>query len=225
MRNLHPLQLELDECRKNILQNHGGYFEKELNEMVFPKENIDIVTSEIQTLWNISQEISIECLSIQDLKLPNISASEMINFRYLIIPEESDAFTTSMTNEKIFTLASQLQQSSCLDIEFPSKISFYLMINKTLLFQHAAEIEEQYLQILNHYGSYLPEEKSYMIDAQYREEAQLHLTDLMSQVRSVKLYMCDINDFNISNICTQKQFQDFAFMINEIKENYNNEND
>ena len=95
----------------------------------------------------------------------------------------------------------------------PAAIAFAIQKNKTNFIAMGQEIEQSRVEIIQHYGT-LQEDGQYMVKAEYIDQANKELYDLLNMEAEMKVYVIDIDDLNDITF-TSAQMETLMFMIVE----------
>lgn len=120
-----------------------------------------------------------------------------------------------LTNQQIYSYATNLANVNFDTVALPIKISFYLIKNKKLLIELAQEIDKSREQILNQYGTLSTDKTQYIIDSAKKEQAQTAMNELFSLPQEVQIYTVSLDAFVQDNTLTPSQMEAIMFMIEE----------
>lgn len=122
--------------------------------------------------------------------------------------------TQFMTHNEIYQIALNfLNNFETNEVRMPAAIAFAIQKNKTNFIAMGQEIEQSRVEIIQHYGT-LQEDGQYMVKAEYIDQANKELYDLLSMEAEMKVYVIDINNLNDITF-TSAQMETLMFMIEE----------
>ena len=122
--------------------------------------------------------------------------------------------TQFMTHNEIYQIALNfLNNFETNEVRMPAAIAFAIQKNKTNFIAMGQEIEQSRVEIIQHYGT-LQEDGQYMVKAEYIDQANKELYDLLNMEAEMKVYVIDINDLNDITF-TSAQMETLMFMIEE----------
>ena len=122
--------------------------------------------------------------------------------------------TQFMTHNEIYQIALNfLNNFETNEVRIPAAIAFAIQKNKTNFIAMGQEIEQSRVEIIQHYGT-LQEDGQYMVKAEYIDQANKELYDLLNMEAEMKVYVIDINDLNDITF-TSAQMETLMFMIEE----------
>lgn len=122
--------------------------------------------------------------------------------------------TQFMTHNEIYQIALNfLNNFETNEVRMPAAIAFAIQKNKTNFIAIGQEIEQSRVEIIQHYGT-LQEDGQYMVKAEYIDQANKELYDLLNMEAEMKVYVIDINDLNDITF-TSAQMETLMFMIEE----------
>lgn len=122
--------------------------------------------------------------------------------------------TQFMTHNEIYQIALNfLNNFETNEVRMPAAIAFAIQKNKTNFIAMGQEIEQSRVEIIQHYGT-LQEDGQYMVKAEYVDQANKELYDLLNMEAEMKVYVIDINDLNDITF-TSTQMETLMFMIEE----------
>lgn len=125
--------------------------------------------------------------------------------------------TQFMTHNEIYQIALNfLNNFETNEVRMPAAIAFAIQKNKTNFIAMGQEIEQSRVEIIQHYGT-LQENGQYMVKAEYIDQANKELYDLLNMEAEMKVYVIDINDLNDITF-TSAQMETLMFMIEEGEE-------
>lgn len=120
-----------------------------------------------------------------------------------------------MTNEKIYTIAQQLNKELAnLTVYIPAKANFLMQKNINTIMEAAKEIDSTKINIAKNYGTLDEESQQYIIPNEKIEEANKELTDLFSIEQDLSISTVKIDDFGNAEF-TPQQMAALIFMIKE----------
>lgn len=120
-----------------------------------------------------------------------------------------------MTNEKIYTIAQQLDKELAgLTVYIPAKANFLMQKNINTIMEAAKEIDNTKINIAKNYGTLNEESRQYIIPNEKIEEANKELTDLFSIEQDLSISTVKIDDFGNAEF-TPQQMAALIFMIKE----------
>lgn len=120
----------------------------------------------------------------------------------------------TMTQEQIYNIAvSFLNNFNDDTVRMPAAIGYAIQKNKATLLTFAQEIEGNRLQILNHYGE-LVEENKFHIPPENIEKANEELQNLLAIEEEIKIYTIKIEELD-DLMFTSAQIAALMFMIEE----------
>lgn len=120
-----------------------------------------------------------------------------------------------LTNQQIYSYATNLANEEFNNVALPVKISFYLIKNKKLLMELAQEIDKGREQILNQYGTLSEDKTQYIINSAQSEQAQTAMNELFNLSQEVQIYTVPLNAFGCESLLTPAQMEALMFMIEE----------
>lgn len=122
--------------------------------------------------------------------------------------------TQFMTHNEIYQIALNfLNNFETNEVRMPAAIAFAIQKNKTNFIAMGQEIEQSRVEIIQHYGT-LQEDGQYMVKAEYIDQANKELYDLLNMEAEMKVYVININDLNDITF-TSAQMETLMFMIEE----------
>lgn len=122
--------------------------------------------------------------------------------------------TQFMTHNEIYQIALNfLNNFETNEVRMPAAIAFAIQKNKTNFIAMGQEIEQSRVEIIQHYGT-LQEDGQYMVKAEYIDQANKELYDLLNMEAEMKVYIININDLNDITF-TSAQMETLMFMIEE----------
>ena len=122
--------------------------------------------------------------------------------------------TQFMTHNEIYQIALNfLNNFETNEVRMPAAIAFAIQKNKTNFIAMGQEIEQSRVEIIQHYGT-LQEDGQYMVKAEYIDQANKELYDLLNMEAEMKVYVININDLNDITF-TSAQMETLVFMIEE----------
>ena len=122
--------------------------------------------------------------------------------------------TQFMTHNEIYQIALNfLNNFETNEVRMPAAIAFAIQKNKTNFIAMGQEIEQSRVEIIQHYGT-LQEDGQYMVKAEYIDQANKELYDLLNMEAEMKVYVIDIDDLNDITF-TSAQMETLMFMIEE----------
>lgn len=125
--------------------------------------------------------------------------------------------TQFMTHNEIYQIALNfLNNFETNEVRMPAAIAFAIQKNKNNFIAMGQEIEQSRVEIIQHYGT-LQEDGQYMVKAEYIDQANKELYDLLNMEAEMKIYIIDINDLNDITF-TSAQMETLMFMIEEGEE-------
>lgn len=120
----------------------------------------------------------------------------------------------TMTNNDIYMIATSfLNNFETNDVRMPAAIAYAIQKNKASLIAIGQEIEKSRVEIIQHYGT-MQEDGQFMVPAEFVDQANKELADLLKIEEDVKIYMININELNDVSF-TAKQMETLMFMIEE----------
>ena len=125
--------------------------------------------------------------------------------------------TQFMTHNEIYQIALNfLNNFETNEVRLPAAIAFAIQKNKNNFIAIGQEIEQSRIEIIQHYGT-LQENGQYIVKAEYIDQANKELFDLLKIEQEMKIYVIDIND--LENITfTSTQMETLMFMIEDGEE-------
>lgn len=120
-----------------------------------------------------------------------------------------------LTNQQIYSYATNLANEEFYNVALPVKISFYLIKNKKLLMELAQEIDKGREQILNQYGTLSEDKTQYIINSAQSEQAQTAMNELFNLSQEVQIYTVPLDTFGCESLLTPAQMEALMFMIEE----------
>lgn len=125
--------------------------------------------------------------------------------------------TQFMTHNEIYQIALNfLNNFETNEVRLPAAIAFAIQKNKNNFITIGQEIEQSRIEIIQHYGT-LQENGQYIVKAEYIDQANKELFDLLKIEQEMKIYIIDIND--LENITfTSTQMETLMFMIEDGEE-------
>lgn len=122
--------------------------------------------------------------------------------------------TQFMAHNEIYQIALNfLNNFETNEVRMPAAIAFAIQKNKTNFIAMGQEIEQSRVEIIQHYGT-LQEDGQYMVKAEYIDQANKELYDLLNMEAEMKVYVIDIDDLNDITF-TSAQMETLMFMIEE----------
>lgn len=122
--------------------------------------------------------------------------------------------TQFMTHNEIYQIALNfLNNFETNETRMPAAIAFAIQKNKTNFIATGQEIEQSRVEIIQHYGT-LQEDGQYTVKAEYIDQANKELYDLLNMEAEMKVYMINIDDLNDITF-TSAQMETLMFMIEE----------
>lgn len=122
--------------------------------------------------------------------------------------------TQFMTHNEIYQIALNfLNNFETNEVRMPAAIAFAIQKNKTNFIAMGQEIEQSRVEIIQHYGT-LQEDGQYIVKAEYIDQANKELYDLLNMEAEMKVYVININDLNDITF-TSAQMETLMFMIEE----------
>lgn len=120
-----------------------------------------------------------------------------------------------MTNEKIYTIAQQLNKELAdLTAYIPAKANFLMQKNINTIMEAAKEIDNTKINIAKNYGTLNEESQQYTIPNEKMEEVNKELKDLFSIEQDLSISTVKIDDFGNTEF-TPQQMAALMFMIKE----------
>lgn len=120
-----------------------------------------------------------------------------------------------MTNEKIYTIAQQLNKELADLIAYiPAKANFLMQKNINTIMEAAKEIDNTKINIAKNYGTLNEESQQYTIPNEKMEEVNKELKDLFSIEQDLSISTVKIDDFGNTEF-TPQQMAALMFMIKE----------
>lgn len=120
-----------------------------------------------------------------------------------------------LTNQQIYSYATNLANEEFHNVALPVKISFYLIKNKKLLMELAQEIDKGREQILSQYGTLSEDKTQYIINSAQSEQAQTAMNELFNLAQEVEIYTVPLDTFVGESLLTPSQMETLMFMIEE----------
>ena len=119
-----------------------------------------------------------------------------------------------LTNQKIYSNASDLAALDLHDIKMPVRINFFLQKNIQTLVVAAQEIETARLGIAQTFGELDEEKGTYIVPTEKLAAAQQELTDLFNLEQNLNIHIFKLDDFDGIEL-TYQQLSAIMFMIEE----------
>lgn len=122
--------------------------------------------------------------------------------------------TQFMTHNEIYQIALNfLNNFETNEVRMPAAIAFAIQKNKNNFIAIGQEIEQSRIEIIQHYGT-LQEDGQYVVRAEYIDQANKELYDLLNMEAEMKVYIINIDDLNDISF-TSSQIETLMFMIEE----------
>lgn len=122
--------------------------------------------------------------------------------------------TQFMTHNEIYQIALNfLNNFETNEVRMPAAIAFAIQKNKNNFIAIGQEIEQSRIEIIQHYGT-LQEDGQYVVRAEYIDQANKELYDLLNMEAEMKVYIINIDDLNDISF-TSSQMETLLFMIEE----------
>lgn len=122
--------------------------------------------------------------------------------------------TQFMTHNEIYQIALNfLNNFETNEVRMPAAIAFAIQKNKNNFIAIGQEIEQSRIEIIQHYGT-LQEDGQYVVRAEYIDQANKELYDLLNMEAEMKVYIINIDDLNDISF-TSSQMETLMFMIEE----------
>lgn len=120
-----------------------------------------------------------------------------------------------MTNEKIYTIAQQINKELAdLTTYIPAKANFLMQKNMNTIMEAAKEIDNTKINIAKNYGTLNEESQQYTIPNDKMEVVNKELKDLFSIEQDLSISTVKIDDFGNAEF-TPQQMAALIFMIKE----------